>query len=1073
MSNVDDSVAPESKNGMHLTYTEEKKFRKTNIFTWINQFRVDKGTPCTHTMMSGGCFAIPDDHFPMLVELLSISKDQFSISLTEKHLSDAGPVIIDFDLKFTPSEIDTTRHVITDEQITFVVQLYMKHLHELGITDNSLLTTFSLTRSSGYLTQKEPIIYKDGFHLQMPFLVINYQVQFELRRRVLQDLEHMTPMFFPKITNVLSDVIDEAVIQRNNWLMYGCQKPGLPPYEIRHVYDFDKSGQLIMSVLSSSKYKQLDLIRLLSIRSMECKIITHVNFSCKLEPNSHKFPLKLKSSTSDEKLKLKSKLQVGDVSHGSNPLCVELFQKYHPDTQLVNVKSLSDGLDLYEFTKSAETCLICHRCHHSNRQYIIHNKQSGRIIYKCHDSDAEHKMLYLYSDHDPVIKPDETIHKERVPTYQFHDKKCLMIESNVGTGKTYQLRDFLQNEKIDTRMVIITYRRSLSKKYLDEVGQYGFVSYLDLEQRKIDQPRVIIQLDSLHRLDAGDLDWSVVIIDEIDSVLGQFASPLMENKNDKAQHLEYLLRQSQQTLLMDANLSTCRVGTFVNHLFQREEIHYLKNTYVHPSNRVMHLINEVEGLLTNFMESLKQGHNLVIVSVSRTFLEKVEKMVSQVLTPDQYLFYTGENHNIHEGLNANIVWIGKRVIGYTPYISSGVSFDLEWYDQLYVYGGSGSCDFYTLFQMMFRVRQLRMGQMFMYVNPKRANYPVTYETIEHLLEKTHDEIYHELANCWLYRKIGPSHKYYYPFKDWTYDLYINNLMVHFRSENDFSGELIQLLCQMQIPLIYEDKIDLKVKLTMHNQLVTTKHLIESEKIEKLVTAPLLNTEQYEVLKVQDELTTTEQCSVLKHYCGQVYQIDPHSMTTEFITNYVDRKVVHSYINRCRLNSLNLADQLSQLYKMDLRCSKDLSNTFDYFDEKHESFDLLLCYVFLCQILGLPNLTQQELQKFRLTGQELWNRWSVHLNQIINKIETWTFKLRGNMSKIIKKGTCVHWDNKAFVAFLNSLINHNLGLHFKVSKRNCHDNMQNVYDFGDDFEQLPLQLTIKCSAQHIPEGICLL
>jgi hypothetical protein len=242
----------------------------TDIRTWLQQFKVNKGQVFTHTLMTGGSFNIPNDHLNTLFRLLSV--DTQPLSLTEKHLPEQSPMIIDFDfrLKHVPQN-----RVITDQLIDKVVQLYHQHIRELGVTDDAYLITIVLTRSDGYISGEQ---YKDGFHLQLPFLVIDYPSQFELRRRIIEDLKHMPE--FPHTENGLDDVVDLSVIQRNNWLLLGCCKPNLPPYEIRQVY-WVEHQQPIHQPLHESIFKtfsKVDLIALLSIRATGDRIISKTNF---------------------------------------------------------------------------------------------------------------------------------------------------------------------------------------------------------------------------------------------------------------------------------------------------------------------------------------------------------------------------------------------------------------------------------------------------------------------------------------------------------------------------------------------------------------------------------------------------------------------------------------------------------------------------------------------------------------------------------------------------------------------------------------------------------------------------
>lgn len=1086
------------------TICTEKNSLGSNELTknWLQQFKVEKGQKSSHTLMSGGAFNIPDHQLPKLFQLLA--NDPTPLSLTEAHVPDYSPIIIDFDFRFSSKP---SKRTVNDHLIEQIVQLYHTHLIAMGVSEDSLSPTFALTRKDGY---QDDDLYKDGFHLHFPMLVIDYESQFELRRRVIQDLTHMND--FPKTTNSLDDVVDEAVIKRNNWLLLGCQKPGRPPYQIHKIYtNFDHiiTGQSFKNSILKD-YTNQELIELLSIRYIADRPVTKTNYIPKQISNQNEIfggisadskinvmPKKISRNApknesnqnenlgaipADSKINipLTSKKFVecapkneSDQSKQSQKV-IDLFKTHHPDANLLSVSGSDNENVFYEFSKSNCPCLLCHRVHKHNRQYVIYNQKSKRCIYKCHDTDAVGRKLYLFKPLYQIIRPDELVHVEDIPSLDFHNKKCLMIESNMGTSKTKQTVKYLLDVSPKTRILFITYRRILSKKYQSEAEHLGLVNYLDIKKRLIDQPRVVVQLDSLYRLNGGLHNWDIVVIDEIDSVLGQFGSPLMKLKNNNSEVLEYVIAQSQKTILLDANLNSQRVCDFVNSMFKREEIHYVKNTYIRSSNRLVHIKEQESGLIDQLTTSLKNGKNVVIISTSKKFLNRMEKIAATLVASDQIMFYSSDkNHKrlMTDGLNANQNWKHLRVLGYTPVISSGISFELDHFDQLFIHCGPKSCDYLSLFQMIFRVRQLRSGDMYMYINPQKNTYPTKFAQIEKLMEDSHSEVHYVMGENYLYKKIKPGYTYYYPIKDWIYQLYINNLIVRFRSENNFTKEIIRMLSTMHIPFVQDENITDEVKQAVNQTVRDVDKMIKDDYIDLVYHAPIITSDEYTQLKNNENATPIEKASILKYHCQEVYQVDYLAMTPEFIQQHVSYQQTGQYLNRCKLNHPNLGDELKLIVKNGLQKSREIDQPFDYFDAKHEHFQILLSCLLLQNILGLKNLTQSEIERFELTGQQLNDCWKKYHNELVNKIETWTFTMRDNHSKMIHKKRCLNWDNKGFTAFMNSVIAHNLGLHLKVTKKNKKDSMKAIYHLVDDFADMKLRSINIVDA--LPRGQCLI
>ena len=66
--------------------------------------------------------------------------------------------------------------------------------------------------------------------------------------------------------DVIDDIYDESVIEKNNWLMYGSCKPGNKPYKLTKIYDYLESGNL---KLIEEKDDNFILISKFSIRNCE------------------------------------------------------------------------------------------------------------------------------------------------------------------------------------------------------------------------------------------------------------------------------------------------------------------------------------------------------------------------------------------------------------------------------------------------------------------------------------------------------------------------------------------------------------------------------------------------------------------------------------------------------------------------------------------------------------------------------------------------------------------------------------------------------------------------------------
>ncbi len=252
----------------------------------------------------------------------------------------------------------------------------------------------------------------------------------------------------------------------------------------------------------------------------------------------------------------------------------------------------------------------------------------------------------------------------------------------------------------------------------------------------------------------------------------------------------------------------------------------------------------------------------------------------------------------------------------------------------------------------------------------------------------------------------------------------------------------------------------------------------SAMVDLIVKSPLSTSDQYQnhLKKIHQyhPIDVSEKASMLKYMLSQIYQIDGSQMNSEFIDKYVNDVVISKYINRCKMSSNDLDCQIREIYGFEKN-----QDSLDYFDEKHEFFDLLLSYMFLCQILKTGHITNENIKKFTITGGELMNRWRPYHASISDKIKTWTYKLRNDNTKLITKEQCLKWTNKGFLQFLNSLIDQKLGLQLVINHRHPRNAMNHIYKLRDncnfDNPNGPLLREIKILApMDIPlKNVCLI
>ena len=97
-------------------------------------------------------------------------------------------------------------------------------------------------RKSGVVQQSE--VTKDGIHLLYPEIITNTKTQYALREEIIKRSSELFKEQFKSI-NSIEDIVDKAVIENSNWMLYGARKVDRDPYELTHVFSYQENHKPI------------------------------------------------------------------------------------------------------------------------------------------------------------------------------------------------------------------------------------------------------------------------------------------------------------------------------------------------------------------------------------------------------------------------------------------------------------------------------------------------------------------------------------------------------------------------------------------------------------------------------------------------------------------------------------------------------------------------------------------------------------------------------------------------------------------------------------------------------------
>ena len=235
----------------------KKSAKKDKEFVFTHTSLGDGGKPMK---IYPGSYNINDDELDEFYRVYfeHVFEKNHHAYLTEKHLDNLGPILIDLDFRFDGITEDRR---YTVETIHDFLNIYFKHLKALVNIPEEHLKVYVMEKPTPN-PQDEKGYTKDGIHFVFPNIYVDPKIQYVARKHTISDIECKELFKNIGAKNSVADIFDLAVIERNNWQMYGCRKPNCDRYEITHIYELDEGS---MNKIDNEEVTE-DLIKRLSIR---------------------------------------------------------------------------------------------------------------------------------------------------------------------------------------------------------------------------------------------------------------------------------------------------------------------------------------------------------------------------------------------------------------------------------------------------------------------------------------------------------------------------------------------------------------------------------------------------------------------------------------------------------------------------------------------------------------------------------------------------------------------------------------------------------------------------------------
>lgn len=407
------------------------------------------------------------------------------------------------------------------------------------------------------------------------------------------------------------------------------------------------------------------------------------------------------------------------LSHVTIASCLEMFLelcRMHP-----TLYNAPDHPPMFPCPVHGEKTSVYH---HGRLQTI-----GTSVFYKCTSCDRidnaeQQRSLYLGDTNIPysyifrskylgqdtgMMQRFTAFLRPSIVDRQYRD---LYVRSNMGTGKStllHQVHGILPNSSI----LLVTNRRALSFDLFRRLSTSipGLQHYQDFDRTKTPL-RLIVQLDSLTKmLDFTVPPFDLVVFEESESLLAYYGAATFHRKRIATLALiTDIYRRARRLLVFDADLGD-RTIDYLKSIRPSTMVRDICFNLAHPIARkiILYPSDGNSAFSSTLLDHYKRKVKFCVVSNSRAIINTISKLLEPHAMPDcKYTVYTGDctADDRIEISDCNTTWLNYHVVMWTPVISSGVDFNVEHFETMFICIVNNSSPVREALQQANRVRHL-------------------------------------------------------------------------------------------------------------------------------------------------------------------------------------------------------------------------------------------------------------------------------------------------------------------------------------------------------------------------------
>ncbi len=344
---------------------------------------------------------------------------------------------------------------------------------------------------------------------------------------------------------------------------------------------------------------------------------------------------------------------------------------------------------------------------------------------KMEKAYKSYSFFYKKSNEQAPIAADINYSDGRLPvlTEIINENETILIKSPMDTGKTYQLYQYLHKYAQDKRILIVSFRKSLERKYYNDLRELDFTYYDDENTHSFEAhkyPHLIIQINSLWKVHGS---YDILVLDEASYTIDLLLDWCKKRREVYAA-LNSFIKNCGKVIAMDAYLTGPNMDYIKNKRKGKKSLTIENKIAGH--DKMVHLVSK-NVLFEKMRSLLAEGKKISLSSNSCTFLEKEAFPILKKVTENILIITSNSRREDVKVAD----WGNYDVVMYSPTITAGLSYDVRnVFECRFAYFTNKSASAELGTQMLFRIRHTNQNKLYISINSKgKRDYPTSRKGI--------------------------------------------------------------------------------------------------------------------------------------------------------------------------------------------------------------------------------------------------------------------------------------------------------------------------------------------------------